>query len=87
MKKLNFSFNKKQVHSLFEHVTLSQENDMAYDLKKILKEKIVKKRKKEFEIKWKYAAVVMDRFFLYLSLIYLVITVCAFVLSNKNLYQ
>ena len=39
------------------------------------------------EIKWKYAATVMDRLFLYLTIIYFVLTFCPFVLSIKNFYK
>ena len=39
------------------------------------------------EIKWKYAAIVMDRLFFYLTLIYSFITFCSTVLSIPNLYK
>ena len=39
------------------------------------------------EIKWKYAAIVMDRLFFYLTLIYSLITFCSTVLSIPNLYK
>ena len=92
MKKLNLTNNTNKVDPFFEHVPLNQENLSENDqlktyFKTILKHKMENKIEKELVLKWKYAAIVMDRFFLYLSLIYLVITVCAFVLSNRNLYQ
>ncbi len=39
------------------------------------------------EIKWKYAAIVMDRLFLCLTLIYSLITFCSTVLTIPNLYK
>ena len=39
------------------------------------------------EIKWKYAGIVMDRFFLYLSLIYFVLTFFPIILTMPNFYK
>ena len=39
------------------------------------------------EIKWKYAAIVMDRVFLYLSVIYFVATFFPLIFSMANLYS
>ena len=39
------------------------------------------------EIKWKYAAIVMDRLFFYLTIIYSLITFCSTVLTIPNLYK
>ena len=39
------------------------------------------------EIKWKYAAAVMDRLFLLLTIFYFIFTFCPFVLSIKNFYK
>ena len=41
----------------------------------------------EKEIKWKYAALVMDRFFLILTILYFVVTFCAIVMSIPNFYR
>lgn len=41
----------------------------------------------EMEVKWKYAAIVMDRLFLFLTLIYFVITFISFVMPFKNFYK
>jgi hypothetical protein len=92
MKKLNLDSNKNSVNPFFENRPINQvivaENDQLKNyLKSILKDKKENKIQKELVLRWKYAAIVMDRFFLYLSLIYLVITVSVFILSNKNLYQ
>ena len=39
------------------------------------------------EIKWKYAAIVMDRLFLYLSVIYFLATFFPLIFSMANLYS
>ena len=39
------------------------------------------------EIKWKYAAIVFDRLFFYMSLVYTFITFITFVMTVKNLYR
>ena len=39
------------------------------------------------EIKWKYAGIVLDRFFFYVTLIYSIITFCSTVLTIPNLYR
>jgi hypothetical protein len=39
------------------------------------------------EIKWKYAGIVLDRLFFFLTLFYSIITFCTTVLSIPNLYR
>ena len=39
------------------------------------------------EIKWKYAANVMDKLFFYITIIYTIITFIPIILSTKNLYK
>jgi len=39
------------------------------------------------EIKWKYAGIVLDRFFFYVTLIYSIITFCSTILTIPNLYR
>jgi len=39
------------------------------------------------EIKWKYAGIVLDRFFFYVTIIYSIITFCSTVLTIPNLYR
>ena len=39
------------------------------------------------EIKWKYAAVVFDKIFLIISIVYFLLTFCPYLLSIKNLYK
>lgn len=41
----------------------------------------------EMEVKWKRAAIVLDRLFLFLTLIYFVITFISFVMPFKNFYK
>ena len=44
-------------------------------------------REETKEIKWKFAAIVMDRLFFWLSIIYFLITFIPIILSIKNLYK
>lgn len=48
---------------------------------------VVKEIDETKKLKWKFAAIVMDRFFLYLSLIYFLVTFCPFILAIKNFYK
>ena len=43
--------------------------------------------REEEQLKFKFAAIVMDRFFLYLALIYSFITFVGLVMTNTNLYK
>ena len=49
-----------------------------------MKERIDENNK---EIKWKYAAIVIDRLFFYLSLIYSIVTFILIILTIPNLYK
>ena len=49
-----------------------------------MKERAVEETK---EIKWKYAAIVLDRLFFFVTLLYSIITFCSTVLSIPNLYR
>ena len=57
------------------------------NLKNIWNEMQARTEDENKEIKWKYAAIVMDRLFFYLTLIYSLITFCSTVLSIPNLYK
>ena len=57
------------------------------NLKNIWNEMQARTEDENKEIKWKYAAIVMDRLFLYLTLIYSLITFCSTVLTIPNLYK
>ena len=57
------------------------------NLKNIWNEMQARTEDENKEIKWKYAAIVMDRLFFYLTLIYSFITFCSTVLSIPNLYK
>ena len=39
------------------------------------------------EIKWKYAGIVLNRFFFYVTLFYSIITFCSIILTIPNLYR
>lgn len=56
-------------------------------LKTMLKQKNRKKSEENKELKWVYAAKVIDKLFFYLSIIYFIITFSLFVLSIKNFYK
>ena len=45
------------------------------------------KENEDTELKWKFAALVMDRSFFYLTLIYFIITFIALVMSSTNFYM
>ena len=49
-----------------------------------MKERAVEETK---EVKWKYAGIVLDRLFLFVTLFYSIITFCSTVLSIPNLYR
>jgi len=57
------------------------------NLKNIWNEMQARTEDENKEIKWKYAAIVMDRLFLCLTLIYSLITFCSTVLTIPNLYK
>ena len=52
-----------------------------------LKEKSNDKKREINELKCKYAAIVMDRFFFYVALIYAIITFVALIMSIPNFYN
>ncbi len=103
LKKMNFEVSKvepEREKTLFQTVsntTIPDTNENSLMLKRLgniektliniwndMNEKQIEEVK---EIKWKYAAIVMDRLFLYLTTIYFVLTFCPFVLSIKNFYK
>jgi hypothetical protein len=57
------------------------------NLKNIWNEMQARTEDENKEIKWKYAALVMDRLLFFLTLIYSFITFCSTVLSIPNLYK
>ena len=50
-------------------------------------EQIEEKIREEEELKFKFAAIIIDRFFLYLALFYAFITFVALIMTNSNLYN
>jgi hypothetical protein len=52
-----------------------------------LKEKSDDKKREINELKCKYAAIVMDRFFFYVALFYAIITFVALIMSIPNFYN
>jgi hypothetical protein len=61
--------------------------NIEQNLKNIWNEMQARTEDENKEIKWKYAAIVMDRLFLCLTLIYSLITFCSTVLTIPNLYK
>lgn len=57
------------------------------DLSSMWKEMSERNSEEAKEIKWKYAAIVFDRLFFYMSLVYTFITFITFVMTVKNLYR
>jgi len=57
------------------------------NLKNIWNEIQARAEEENKELKWKYAAIVMDRLFFFLTLIYSLITFCSCVLAIPNLYR
>ena len=45
------------------------------------------KENEDMELKWKFAALVMDRSFFYATLIYFIVTFIALVMSSPNFYM
>ena len=61
--------------------------DIRKTLSKLYNRFEIEEIEEEKEIKWKYAALVMDRCFLILTALYFVITFCAIVMSVPNFYK
>ena len=73
--------------SLLDEKLVQAVIDIQKVLIKMCKMFEAKKIHEEHAIKWKHAAIVLDRFFLILTTIYFVITFCALVMSVPNLYK
>ena len=56
-------------------------------LKDIQRERYYDKVDKSKEIKYQFAAIVMDEFFFYLSIVYFIITFCTLILNAPNFYR
>jgi hypothetical protein len=97
MKKLNFS---NKVDAVNEDSLIVESNVLAEKktnpdilvkidrkLSLVLKEMSEAKKEEDEKIKWKYAALVMDKLFLYLSIIYSLIMFISIVMSIPGLYK
>jgi len=88
MKRLDFS-NKIDV--LKEEDTFTFDSNVADKIERILISilKELKENKKEEDLltKWKLAALVMDKLFFYLSIIYSVITFCSILLPLPGFFR
>ena len=74
------------------HKEINENKENAPSNKIILKktskcEQIEEELREEQELKFKYAAIVMDRFFLCLALIYALATFVALIFSDPNLFK
>jgi len=61
--------------------------DIQATLKKMYNRFEVEEIDEEQEIKWKYAAIVMDRIFLILTLLFTIITFISIIMSIPNFYK
>jgi hypothetical protein len=97
MKKLDFS---NKVDAVNEDSFIVESNVLAEKktnpdilvkidrkLSLVLKEMNEAKKEEDEKIKWKYAALVMDKLFLYLSIIYSLIMFISIVMSIPGLYK
>ncbi len=70
---------------------LSQISNRLKNIETMLDKIINKQNEKRIEdvksLKWKYAAIVIDRLFFFLSLIYFVLTFLPIILTAKNFYK
>jgi hypothetical protein len=99
MKKMNFSkiedVNTERIDDLIDTYNINEikNPDMKRlfnidkNLKNIWTEMQARAEEEKREIKWKYAAIVMDRLFFFLTVIYSLVTFCSTVLSIPNLYR
>ncbi len=60
---------------------------IKFALTKLLEDQIDNKKIEEKELKWKYAAIIFDRLFLLLSIIYFILSFSIIVLSISNFYK
>ena len=82
------SLNKVNVHFINLDEKLSKAIfDIQQMLEKILTRLEMKDTKEINEVKWKFAALVMDRCFLILTTLYSIVTFCAIIMSVPNLYK
>jgi hypothetical protein len=99
MKKMNFSkiedVDTERIDDLIDTYKINEikNPDMKRlfnidkNLKNIWTEMKARAEDENREIKWKYAAIVMDRLFFFLTIIYSLVTFCSTVLSIPNLYR
>ena len=101
MKKIENSVSENTVKPIFEvskknDKLVSKEIDpklyeciktIQEDLSAMWAEMNERNKEEEKEIKWKYAAIVFDRLFFYLSLFYTLITFIIFVMTIRNFYR
>lgn len=73
--------------SLTDSEIIRRVSRMQKSLNEIWNEINNKKQEEKIELKWKYAALVMDRFFFIISIVYFLVTFISIVLTVKNLYR
>ena len=101
MRKFNFNetnTNLERKHSTIFEIENFEENKvspMVHDAQNSVnispiiqvKERTEDKKREENELKCKFVAIVMDRFFFYLALAYAIITFIALIMSIPNFYR
>ena len=84
-------FEKHSTNDMVEIVKANKIKPMENEAQTIetphLKEKSDDNKRKMNELKCKFAAIVMDRFFFFVALFYAIITFVALIMSIPNLYN
>ncbi len=78
-------FEKSEIN--FDSKFLEKLRDIEKAVQKIAAEMEQYDEKQDQIVKYKFAAIVMDRFFFFLQILYFIITFIAFVLSIKNFWK
>ena len=82
--------NSKQIMkeiNLYKEAKLNLLQKICQDLKYIREQIDINDLQEEVKSKWKFAALVMDRLFCYLSLLYFMITFTSLILTEPNFYK
>jgi len=102
MKKMNFNLNnkmmdKESIETFVPSLVRIEydNNDEMYEnfvkieqlMKTFCHEKLEKNLIEQRELKWKYASIVMDRFFFFISIIYFVVFFIALLFSMPNFFK
>ena len=84
---LSDSVEETNIETKGKNLDLKCLENIKKTLNNIWHEMDQKQLEQERELKWKYAAIVLDRFFFVLTTIYFIITFSSFVLTINNFYK